>query len=97
MENQISQLSKQIADQGSGSFSENTVDNPRESCKAITLRSGKVVTPEAKKPMEIDEEEVGESEMSEKYEKGEEKKMKEKKLKKKMRMRLKEKRKNKER
>lgn len=73
MENQISQLSKQIADQGSGSFSGNTVDNPRESCKAITLRSGKVVTPEAKKPMEIDEEEVGESEMSEKYEKGEEK------------------------
>lgn len=44
-ENQIEQLTKQIANQSSGGFG-STIDNPKnKSCKAIELKSMKVLTP----------------------------------------------------
>ena len=45
LENQIGQLSKQIAERSQGSFPSDTVVNPKEHCKAITTRSGIVVQP----------------------------------------------------
>ena len=43
LENQIGQLAKQLAEQQSGQFSANTQPNPKEQCKAITIRCGKQV------------------------------------------------------
>lgn len=42
LENQVGQLSKQLAEQHSGPFSANTQPNPKEHCKAITTRSGRI-------------------------------------------------------
>ena len=36
-------MAKQLAEQQSGQFSANTQPNPKEQCKAITIRSGKQV------------------------------------------------------
>nr|KYP52787.1 hypothetical protein KK1_025322 [Cajanus cajan] len=43
LEVQVGQLAKQLADMSGGPFSANTKTNPKEHCKAITTRSGKVV------------------------------------------------------
>nr|KYP40388.1 hypothetical protein KK1_038280 [Cajanus cajan] len=43
LEVQVGQLAKQLADMSGGPFSTNTKTNPKEHCKAITTRSGKVV------------------------------------------------------
>jgi len=43
LETQVGQLAKQLADQQGSQFSANTQTNPKEHCKAITTRSGKVV------------------------------------------------------
>nr|KYP54057.1 hypothetical protein KK1_000223 [Cajanus cajan] len=43
LEVQVGQLAKQLADMSRGPFSVNTKTNPKEHCKAITTRSGKVV------------------------------------------------------
>lgn len=44
LETQVGQLAKQLADRQSGlSFLENTQANPKEHCKAIFTRSGRVV------------------------------------------------------
>ena len=43
LETQVGQLAKQLADQQGSQFSANTQTNPREYCKSITTRSGKVV------------------------------------------------------
>jgi len=44
LETQVGQLAKQLAEQQSGQFSANTQPNPKEQCKAITIRSGKQVS-----------------------------------------------------
>ena len=36
-------MAKQLSDQQTGQFSANTQTNPKEHCKSITTRSGKVV------------------------------------------------------
>jgi len=43
LETQVGQLANQIAEQQSGQFSVNTQPNPKEQCKAITIRCGKQV------------------------------------------------------
>jgi len=43
LETQVGQLAKQLADQQGSQFLANTQTNPREYCKSITTRSGKVV------------------------------------------------------
>ena len=40
---QVGQLAKQMSEHGSGSFSATTEVNPREQCKAVTTRRGKMV------------------------------------------------------
>ena len=43
LETQVGQLAKQLSDQQTSQFSANTQTNPKEHCKSITTRSGKVV------------------------------------------------------
>ncbi|XP_073049622.1 uncharacterized protein [Primulina eburnea] len=43
LETQIGQLSNALKDQNKGQFPSNTKVNPREQCKAVTLRSGKEI------------------------------------------------------
>ncbi|XP_027903598.1 uncharacterized protein LOC114163487 [Vigna unguiculata] len=43
LETKVGQLAKQLSDQQAGQFSANTQTNPKEHCKSITTRSGKVV------------------------------------------------------
>ena len=43
LETQVGQLAKQLAEQQGGQFSANTQPNPKEQCKAITIRCGKQV------------------------------------------------------
>ena len=67
LETQVGQLAKQLAEQQSGQFSANTQPNPKEQCKAITIRCGKQVSSdvnvkdvEEKKQATGDEGKVGE-------------------------------------
>ncbi|XP_027915812.1 mediator of RNA polymerase II transcription subunit 25-like [Vigna unguiculata] len=48
LENQIGQLSRQISERPPGTFPSDTVPNPKEQCKAIQLRSGRLVENEKK-------------------------------------------------
>ena len=41
IKNQLGQISKQLAERPQGSLPSDTIPNPREHVKAITLRSGK--------------------------------------------------------
>src|ERR1051325_7340822 len=73
LETQVGQLAKQISEQSaSTSFSPTTQTNPKEHCKAITTRSGRVcdekrkVVERKKKVVEKDEEVVVEEEVVEK-------------------------------
>lgn len=51
LENQIGQLASALKDQNRGQFPSNTEVNPKEQCKAITLRSGKkLIDEEIKAP-----------------------------------------------
>jgi len=43
LETQVGQLAKQMVEQQEGQFLENTQTNPKEQCKAITIRCGKHV------------------------------------------------------
>jgi len=43
LDTQVGQLAKQLVDQQQSQFSANTQTNPKEHCKSITTRSGKVV------------------------------------------------------
>jgi len=43
LETQVGQLAKQLSDQQGRQFSANTQPNPKEQCKAITIRCGKQV------------------------------------------------------
>jgi len=43
LETQVGQLAKQLSDQQGGQFSANTQPNPKEQCKAISIRCGKQV------------------------------------------------------
>ncbi|KAK7395179.1 hypothetical protein VNO78_15726 [Psophocarpus tetragonolobus] len=43
LETQVGQLAKQLSDQQAGHFLANTQTNPKEHCKSITTRSGKIV------------------------------------------------------
>jgi len=49
LKNQLGQLSKQITERSSGNFPSDTIVNPKEHCKAITIRSGKVIEPQSPK------------------------------------------------
>ena len=54
LETQVGKLAKQLADQNVGSsFSANTQSNPKEHCKAILTRSGRVVENGVGKGIEI--------------------------------------------
>ena len=48
LEVQMGQMSKQLPERSSNTFPGDTVVNPREDCKAIQLRSGKVAGCETK-------------------------------------------------
>ena len=41
----MGQISKQLTERPKGTFPSDTIVNPREQCNAISLRSGKVVSP----------------------------------------------------
>ncbi|KAF1882736.1 hypothetical protein Lal_00002917, partial [Lupinus albus] len=58
LETQVGQLAKQMAEQHADSrqFSANTQTNPKEHCKAITTRSGKVISPDLSKNLVVEEE-----------------------------------------
>jgi len=43
LETQVGQLAKQLANNQGSQFSANTQTNPKEHCKCITTRSGKVI------------------------------------------------------
>ena len=43
LENQVGQIARQLADRPQGTFPSDTETNPKEHCKAITLRSGKTI------------------------------------------------------
>jgi len=59
LETQVGQLAKQLAEQQSGQFSANTQPNPKEQCKAITIRCGKQVGSDVnKKTVENNQTEV---------------------------------------
>ena len=49
LETQIGQLSRQIAERPQGTFPSDTIVNPKEHCKAIVTRSGKVLGNEDEK------------------------------------------------
>jgi hypothetical protein len=75
LETQVGQLAKQLSEQSaSTSFSPTTQTNPKEHCKAITTRSGRVcdeirkVVERKKKVVEKDEEVIVEEEVKEKDE-----------------------------
>src|ERR1043165_9623365 len=75
LETQVGQLAKQLSEQSaSTSFSPTTQTNPKEHCKAITTRSGRVcdekrkVVERKKKVVEKDEEVIVEEEIKEKDE-----------------------------
>jgi len=57
-------LDKQLADQQGNQFSANTQTNPKEHCKSITTRSGKVVGEDIGDNLVV-EEEVREKERDE--------------------------------
>ncbi|XP_052728439.1 uncharacterized protein LOC128195242 [Vigna angularis] len=48
LENQIGQLSRQLSEISPGTFPSDTIPNPREQCKAIQLRNGRVIENEKK-------------------------------------------------
>ncbi|XP_061353868.1 uncharacterized protein LOC133298561 [Gastrolobium bilobum] len=52
LETQIGQLSRQFTERTQGTFPSNTVVNQREHCNAITTRSGTVIQPVEKPPVE---------------------------------------------
>ncbi|XP_061374826.1 uncharacterized protein LOC133317050 [Gastrolobium bilobum] len=60
LENQIGQLAQQLSDRAPGTFPGNTVTNPKEGCMAITIRSGKVLSPPEKPIVEVVAEEKNE-------------------------------------
>ncbi|WVZ06281.1 hypothetical protein V8G54_019627 [Vigna mungo] len=80
LENQIGQLSRQLSERSPGTFPSDTIPNPREQCKAIQLRSGRVLESEKRSEMErekkrrVDEivEESAEKEIERKCEEKEE-------------------------
>ena len=43
LETQVGQIAKQLAEQEGGTFTATTQPNPKEHCKAITTRSGKML------------------------------------------------------
>ncbi|XP_017416468.2 uncharacterized protein LOC108327255 [Vigna angularis] len=49
LENQIGQLLRQLSERSPGTFPSDTIPNPREQCKAIQLRNGRVIENEKKK------------------------------------------------
>nr|KYP49470.1 hypothetical protein KK1_028817 [Cajanus cajan] len=52
LENQIGQISRQLSERPPGTFPSDTITNPREQCKEIQLRSGKVLMNEKKSEVE---------------------------------------------
>ncbi|WVY97116.1 hypothetical protein V8G54_029267 [Vigna mungo] len=80
LENQIGQLSRQLSERSPDTFPSDTIPNPREQCKAIQLRSGRVLESEKRSEMErekkkrVDEivEESAEKEIERKCEEKEE-------------------------
>ncbi|XP_061344568.1 uncharacterized protein LOC133290496 [Gastrolobium bilobum] len=52
LETQIGQLSRQFTERTQGALPSNTIVNPREHCNAITTRSGTVIQPVEKPPVE---------------------------------------------
>ncbi|QHO19672.1 Retrotransposon gag protein [Arachis hypogaea] len=61
----VGQLSKQILEKSASTFQEDTVVNPREDCKVIQLRSGKVSGSETKANEELVEKEAPEEKKEE--------------------------------
>ena len=62
LETQMGQISKQLTERPKGTFPSDTIVNPREQCNAISLRSGKVVSPPSPPKISIFEKE-GEPQM----------------------------------
>ncbi|WVZ24189.1 hypothetical protein V8G54_002733 [Vigna mungo] len=66
LENQIGQLSRQLSERSPGTFPSDTIPNLKEQCKAIQLRSGRVI--ENGKRIDDIVEESNEKEVERKYE-----------------------------
>ena len=56
LETQLGQLASELKNQQKGKFSSDTEQNPRDHCKAITLRSGKEVESSRQKEERKEEE-----------------------------------------
>ncbi|XP_019420640.1 PREDICTED: uncharacterized protein LOC109330817 [Lupinus angustifolius] len=67
LETQVGQLAKQMAEQNTDRqhFSGNTQTNPKEHCKSITTRSGKVIGKGIGENLVVEEEVLGETEVEE--------------------------------
>ena len=52
----MGQLAKQLADNQGSQFSANTQTNPKEHCKSITTRSGKVIGKRIEEIIVVEEE-----------------------------------------
>jgi len=52
----VGQLAKQLADNQGSQFSANTQTNPKEHCKSITTRSGKVIGKRIEEIIVVEEE-----------------------------------------
>ncbi|XP_019414621.1 PREDICTED: uncharacterized protein LOC109326390 [Lupinus angustifolius] len=67
LETQVGQLAKQMAEQNTDrqQFSANTQTNPKEHCKSITTRSGKVIGKGIGENLAVEEEVLGEIEVEE--------------------------------
>src|SRR3954463_8909313 len=76
LETQVVQLAKQLAEKQTGpSFTANTQTNPKEHCKAVVTRSGRVLESEVEKVVDevevrIEKEKEVESEVEPKKDKG---------------------------
>ncbi|XP_047170548.1 uncharacterized protein LOC124838881 [Vigna umbellata] len=78
LENQIGQLSRQLLERSPGTFPSDTIPNPREQCKAIQLRSGRVLENEKRSEMEREKKKIVDETVEEREENEVEKKCEEK-------------------
>ena len=73
LETQVGQLAKEFAEQRNDQFSANTQPNPKEHCKSITTRSGKVIGRDIGSHLEVEKEVVEKKKRNEKRVRFEEK------------------------
>jgi len=72
LETQVGQMAQQLANQQEGAFTANTQTNPKEHCKAMTTRRGKVIGKGIGDNLKVERKVVDEPEEEEQGEEGSE-------------------------